>query len=195
MALDPRRQTAWDKLGVPAEAGVALGPLLAFGVGGAADLLVRSDDPDVGDRVVVFARKHRVDLLVVEPDGALLVTEGGFRGIALLPGGALATRLRLEPPAGVLLPPARTAPRPAPDALPLFVEPPRGTPVRAMIADSGWAGVRVRGARLCESDPGWVTREGEATARDFVALRDWLQTRIAQEWGVKLQPATLVVGR
>jgi hypothetical protein len=79
----PAIDTAREVLGDLAELQVPLGPMTTYRVGGAADLFVRVARRD---DLAVVAEAHRrsgLPLLVVGRGSNLLVSDAGFRGIAL----------------------------------------------------------------------------------------------------------------
>jgi UDP-N-acetylmuramate dehydrogenase len=72
---------------------------------------------------------------------------------------------------------------------------PEGQRAADLIREAGLAGIRLRGARVSEKHPNVVINEGEATARDVLALIDYLRRKVENRSGVKLKELIRVVGR
>jgi UDP-N-acetylmuramate dehydrogenase len=72
---------------------------------------------------------------------------------------------------------------------------PEGHRAEDLIREAGLAGVRLRGARVSEGQPNVVVNEGEASARDVLALVDYLKRKVEARSGVKLKELLRVVGR
>ena len=72
---------------------------------------------------------------------------------------------------------------------------PEGQSASDLIRDARLAGVRLRGARVSEEDPNILVNEGQASARDVLALVDYIKRRVEQRSGVKLKEALRILGR
>jgi UDP-N-acetylmuramate dehydrogenase len=78
-------------LGDRAQRDVPLGPLTTYRVGGAAALLVPLDDAGAVDAVTDAVSTTGIEVLVVGKGSNLLVSDGGFDGLAVTLGGDFAS--------------------------------------------------------------------------------------------------------
>jgi UDP-N-acetylmuramate dehydrogenase len=78
------------RLGARAEADAPLGPLTTYRVGGAAALLARVDDVAALLVVADVVAATAIDVLVVGKGSNLLVSDAGFRGLAVVLGDGFA---------------------------------------------------------------------------------------------------------
>ena len=81
-----------------------------------------------------------------------------------------------------------------PPGVPLFRDPKGASRAAELLGRSGLLGVRVRGARIDDIDPGRLLTEDGATAHDVQLLIDWAQRKVAADWGVELTPAIRILG-
>ena len=80
-----------------------------------------------------------------------------------------------------------------PSAGSTFKRPP-GYYVGPLIEQAGLKGLRIGGAQVSTKHAGFITRIGEAKARDFLDLIAKIQDTILQEFGVALEPEIRILG-
>jgi len=194
VSLDERRQSGLSALALgDVEFDVPLAPLTRLGIGGPADALIRIDSIDSLERLKRWCRRERLPLAPVPSGPALLVKDAGMRGVVAVAGdaaeeGVLAAVAGLDPKAhGMDL-------SEFPSGARIFFDP-EGHRAEDLIREAGLAGVRLRGARVSEGEPNVVINEGEASARDVLALVDYLKRKVEGRSGVKLKELLRVVGR
>ena len=71
---------------------------------------------------------------------------------------------------------------------------PEGYFAGKLVADAGLAGFQIGGARVSEKHCGFVVNVGDATAADVVALMEQVSHKVAEKFGVKLEPEVKLVG-
>ena len=149
-----------------------LTPWLRVPVGGVAEARVRVADEDQEQTLRKWARRERLPFTEVDPEGLLLVRDGGLQGIVLVRGDGGGESAPVD----------------------LFEDPPKGRGAAVLLADSGLAGIRIRGARLDGAEPNRLRVEPDTKARDVELLVDWARRKVAADWGVELTAALQVVG-
>lgn len=87
----------------------------------------------------------------------------------------------------------RTQPHGRPSAGCIFKNPP-GIKVGVLIEELNLKGLRVRGARISEKHGNFVVNEGNATARDVLAVVDAIRKKVKEETGLFLEMEIEVIG-
>lgn len=80
-----------------------------------------------------------------------------------------------------------------PSAGSTFKRPP-GHYVGPLIEQVGLKGLRIGGAQVSTKHAGFITKTGEATARDFLNVIAKIQDTILQEFGIELEPEIRILG-
>lgn len=75
-----------------------------------------------------------------------------------------------------------------------FFKRPTGHFAGALIEQAGLKGLRVGGAQVSEKHAGFLINTGGATAADFLALKEQVQSAVRQTFGVELEPEVRIVG-
>jgi len=75
-----------------------------------------------------------------------------------------------------------------------FFKRPPGYFAGALIEQAGLKGLTVGGAQVSEKHAGFLINLGGATTRDFIALKDQVQERVLERFGVRLEPEVRLVG-
>lgn len=194
MSLDERRQLGLRALALgEVEFDVPMAPLTVLGIGGPADALVRLTSSESLDRLQRWCRRERLPITPVPRGAGLLVKDAGMRGVVVDVGdgaedGLDSTVAGLDDKASSLdLSGCDEGAR-------IFLDP-EGQRAEDLIREAGLAGVRLRGARVSEDKPNVLLNEGEASARDVLALVDYLKRKVENQSGVKLKELLRVVGR
>ncbi len=194
MSLDERRQTGLSALALgEVEFDVPLAPFTRLGIGGPADVLVRLDSLESLERLKRWCRRERLPLAPLPSGPGLLVKDAGMRGVVAIAGMADQPEVEEAIEAldakghGLDLSDCAEGSR-------IFFDP-DGHRAEDLIREAGLAGVRLRGARVSEDQPNVVLNEGEASARDVLALIDYLKRKVEGRSGVKLKELLRVVGR
>lgn len=159
-------------LGLEVSLDQSLAPWCAFGAGGEADVFVADPSDELAAALTGWAKKHKLPVLRWTGTDNVLASESGIKGVVFGPAQA----------------PARAGRR-------LFQEPGSGRSVDAMVEHAGMRGIRLRGARIDPEDGNLVTNEGGATVGDVRLLMDWVQARVARDWGLQLVPDLEFIGR
>jgi UDP-N-acetylenolpyruvoylglucosamine reductase len=194
VSLDERRQLGLKALDIgEVEFDVLMAPRTALGIGGPADVLVRVDSVEALDRLKRWCRRERLPIAPVPCAPGLLVRDAGMRGVVVECGeGAdegLSTAIaQLDSKA------SSHDLSSGPEGVRIFFDP-DGQRAEDLIREAGLAGIRLRGARVSEEHPNIVINEGEATARDVLALIDYLRRKVENRSGVKLKELMRIVGR
>lgn len=195
MSLDERRRLGLAALDLgEVEFDVPLAERTALGIGGAADVLVRVASTEDLDRLKRWCRRERMPLAPVPVQPGVLVKDAGIRGVVVEAAVDSVDEVAeaiagLDPKAAQLELPTDGQP-----ASKLFMDP-EGQSATDLIRDARLAGVRLRGARVSEEDPNILVNEGQASARDVLALVDYIKRKVEQRSGVKLKEALRVLGR
>ena len=195
MSLDERRRLGLTALDLgEVEFDVPLAGRTALGIGGAADVLVRVASSEDLERLKRWCRRERMPLVPVPVQPGILVKDAGIRGVVVEPSADSPDEVadavaELDPKAAQLELPTGGQP-----ASRLFLDP-EGQSASDLIRDARLAGVRLRGARVSEEDPNILVNEGQASARDVLALVDYIKRRVEQRSGVKLKEALRILGR
>lgn len=82
-------------------------------------------------------------------------------------------------------------PDPARDPVPVELPPTAG----ALIDGAGWKGRAIGGARVSETHANFIVTAPGATARDVRVLLDRVQAAVAEQYGVRLRPEVVFLGR
>ena len=195
MSLDERRRLGLSALDLgEVEFDVPLGPLTTLGIGGPVDVLVRVTTSEDLDRLKRWCRRERLPIAPVPSQPGLLVKDAGMRGVVVEPAEGAGPDV-IEQVAG--LDPKATQlelPTGVSAVSRLFLDP-EGQRATDLIRDARLAGVRLRGARVSEEDPNLLVNEGEASARDVLALVDYIKRKVEKQSGLKLKEALRVLGR
>ena len=195
MSLDERRRLGLAALDLgEVEFDVPLAERTALGIGGAADVLVRVASSEDLERLKRWCRRERMPLVPVPVQPGILVKDAGIRGVVVEPAADSPDEVTeavagLDPKAAQL-----ELPTDGPPTSRLFLDP-EGQSASDLIRDARLAGVRLRGARVSEEDPNILVNEGQASARDVLALVDYIKRRVEQRSGVKLKEALRILGR
>ncbi len=75
-----------------------------------------------------------------------------------------------------------------------FFKRPPGYFAGALIEQAGLKGLTVGGAQVSEKHAGFLINLGGATTRDFIALKNLVQERVLERFGVRLEPEVRLVG-
>ena len=75
-----------------------------------------------------------------------------------------------------------------------FFKRPTGYFAGALIEGAGLKGLSVGGAQVSEKHAGFLINTGEATAADFLRLKEQVQARVMEKYGVRLEPEVRIVG-
>ena len=195
MSLDERRRLGLAALDLgEVEFDVPLAERTALGIGGAADVLVRVSTLENLERLKRWCRRERMPLVPVPVQPGVLVKDAGIRGVVVEAVANSADDVTeaisgLDPKAVQLELPTDGQP-----ASRLFLDP-EGQSATELIREARLAGVRLRGARVSEDDPNILVNEGQASARDVLALVDYIKRKVEQRSGVKLKEALRILGR
>ncbi len=175
MAFDDDRRAGLLALGLAdVRFDLPIGPWTALGIGGPADAVVtRPDDEDALRLLRRWCRRERLSVSDPPSDPQSLVRDAGLKGVVVVPPG--------DPPE----PPRRAR---------LFLEPELPVAAAKLLADSGAAGIRLRGVRIDPDDANTVVAEPGAFAQDVLTLQGWLKDRVMTRTGVELASALTVVG-
>jgi len=194
VSLNESRQLALRALDIgEVEFDAPMAPLTALGIGGPADALVRLQSLQSLQRLERWCRRERLPLSPVPRGAGLLVKDAGMRGVVVEVGDGAEAGLEsavsgLDRKASDLdLSDCTQGAR-------IFLDP-EGQRAEDLIREAGLAGVRLRGARVSAEQPNVVLNEGEASARDVLALVDFLKRKVETQSGVKLKELLRVVGR
>ena len=194
MSLDERRRSGLQALDLgEVQFDVPMAPLTRLGIGGPADVLVRLDSVEALERLKRWCRRERLSLTSVPRGAGLLIRDGGLRGVVVetrddAEEGLEVAVAKLDAQAsGLDLSDCTEGSR-------IFLDP-EGQRAADLIREAGLAGVRLRGARVSEERPNVVINEGEASARDVLALVDYLKRKVQDQSGVKLEELLRVLGR
>ncbi|MEE2830525.1 MAG: hypothetical protein VX498_15155 [Myxococcota bacterium] len=195
MSLDERRRIGLQALEIgEVEFDVPMACFTVLGIGGPADVLVRIEAEGSLERLKRWCRRERLPMTPLPSQPGLLVKDAGIRGVVVDLGG------EAEPEAAsaveTLQPELSATGDEAPweNAARLFADP-EGRRAEDLVRDAGLSGVRLRGARVSEDRPNFVINEGGATARDVLALIDYLKRKVERQTGVKLTESIQVIGR
>jgi UDP-N-acetylenolpyruvoylglucosamine reductase len=171
-----------------------LGPRAWLRIGGPADAFVVIADLGQLRLLKRWCRRERLKARAAPLGPGLLIRDGGLAGVAVVADPAGDGALR-DAVFALDAPEPQEAPASGPGSARLFLDPRIGLDAGRLLAEAGLAGVRLRGARICEQDANLVLNEGEASARDVVTLIDWAKRQVAARTGVTLAPAVVIVGR
>lgn len=75
-----------------------------------------------------------------------------------------------------------------------FFKRPEGYFAGKLVQDAGLKGLTVGGAQVSELHSGFVINIGGATATDILQLKDIVQARVMEEFGVMLEPEVRIIG-
>ena len=75
-----------------------------------------------------------------------------------------------------------------------FFKRPAGHFAGALIEGAGLKGLAVGGAQVSEKHAGFLINTGSATAADFLKLKELVQDRVMEKYGVMLEPEVRIVG-
>ena len=75
-----------------------------------------------------------------------------------------------------------------------FFKRPAGYFAGKLIEDAHLKGFGIGGAQVSEKHAGFLINRGGATAADFIALKDEVQRRVAEQFGVQLEPEVRILG-
>jgi len=209
-ARDGDRITAGGSMPLPRLSGVALSHSLAgleFGVAIPATLggAVRMNAGAHGHSLDEVVEQVEVFLLGAGEARTVPAAEAGFvYRNSTLPGDGVvvAAALRLHPgepgPIRAEMDDARewrrrTQPLAEPNCGSVFKNPPGGHAAR-MIEDLGLKGAAVGGAQVSEKHANFIVARPGASAADVVALIRSVQERVADRYGVRLEPEVHLVG-
>jgi len=212
------RSIAWGDCSVQVAAGYSLASLAQeSGERGWSGLEFACGIPGtVGGALVMNAGAHGGEIgtcvravLVMEPDGSVRLLEHSeisfsYRSSSLRHGcwvleaklafaagdkEEIAVRIRENLA-------ARRAKQPLewPNAGSVFRNPP-GDSAGRLIAEAGWKGRAVGGARVSEKHANFIINTGRATAEDVLTLMQEIQRDVAGKFGVHLEPEVEIVGR
>ena len=195
MSLDERRKIGLQALEIgDVEFDVPMACFTVLGIGGPADVLVRIEATGALERLQRWCRRERLPMTTLPSQPGLLVKDAGIRGVVVDLGReaepAVETAVQELQPAN----PATGEEAPWENAARLFADP-EGRRAEDLVLDAGLSGVRLRGARVSEDRPNFVINEGGATARDVLALIDYLKRKVERQTGVKLSESLRVIGR
>jgi len=194
VSLDERRQTGLSALALgEVEFDVLLAPFTRLGIGGPVDVLVHLDSLESLDRLKRWCRRERLPLGPLPSGPGLLVKDAGMRGVVAVAAGKDQSDLE-EAIEALDVQGHRLDLSDCAEGSRLFFDP-EGHRAEDLIREAGLAGVRLRGARVSEDQPNVVLNEGEASARDVLALIDFLKRKVEGRSGVKLKELLRVVGR
>jgi UDP-N-acetylmuramate dehydrogenase len=194
VSLDERRQLGLKALEIgEVEFDVLMAPHTVLGIGGPADVLVKVESLEALDRLKRWCRRERLPIAPVPRGPGLLIKDAGMRGVVVEGGEAEGEGLsdaiaQLDSKA------SSHDLSSHPEGVRIFFDP-EGQRAADLIREAGLAGIRLRGARVSEKHPNVVINEGEATARDVLALIDYLRRKVENRSGVKLKELIRVVGR
>ena len=76
-----------------------------------------------------------------------------------------------------------------------FFKRPEGYFAGKLIEDAGLKGASVGGAQVSEKHAGFLINMGNATAADFLQLKDLVQRTVYEKYGVQLEPEVRIIGR
>jgi len=194
VSLDERRQTGLSALALgELEFDVPLAPFTRLRIGGPVDVLVRIDSLESLERLKRWCRRERLPLAPLPSGPDLLVKDAGMRGVVAI--AAAGEQPDVEEAIEALDTEAHGLDlSDCAEGARIFFDP-DGHRAEDLIRDAGLAGVRLRGARVSEDQPNVVVNEGEASARDVLALIDYLKRKVEGRSGVKLKELLRVVGR
>lgn len=74
-----------------------------------------------------------------------------------------------------------------------FFKRPPGYFAGALIEQAGLKGLRVGGAQVSEKHAGFLVNTGGATTADFIALKNEVQKRVMEKFGVALEPEVRII--
>jgi len=74
-----------------------------------------------------------------------------------------------------------------------FFKRPPGCFAGALIEQAGLKGFRIGGAQVSEKHAGFLINLGGATTTDFIALKDEVQRRVMERFGVMLEPEVRII--
>lgn len=194
MSLDERRRLGLGALDLgEVEFDVPMAQFTVLGIGGPADVLVRVSQVESLERLRRWCRRERLPIVPVPSQHGLLVKDAGIRGVVVDLGGEAEDGVG-EALAGLPGFGEELVPTPCEGGARLFADP-EGHRAEDLVREAGLGGVRLRGARVPEEHPNVVVNEGGATARDVLALIDYLKRKVERRSGVKLTEALQIVGR
>ena len=75
-----------------------------------------------------------------------------------------------------------------------FFKRPAGLFAGALIEQAGLKGLSVGGAQVSEKHAGFLINTGEASTRDFIQLKNQVQRRVQEQFGVMLEPEVRIIG-
>lgn len=75
-----------------------------------------------------------------------------------------------------------------------FFKRPTGYFAGALIEQAGLKGLTVGGAQVSEKHAGFLINLGHATTADFLALKEAVQSRVMERFGVRLEPEVRIIG-
>ena len=75
-----------------------------------------------------------------------------------------------------------------------FFKRPEGYFAGKLIQDAGLKGLSVGGAQVSELHSGFIINRGGAAASDIIQLMEIVQSRVFDEFGVKLEPEVRIIG-
>ena len=76
-----------------------------------------------------------------------------------------------------------------------FFKRPEGYFAGKLIEDAGLKGASVGGAQVSEKHAGFLINTGNASAADFLQLKDLVQRTVYEKYGVQLEPEVRIIGR
>ena len=76
-----------------------------------------------------------------------------------------------------------------------FFKRPEGYFAGKLIEDAGLKGASVGGAQVSEKHAGFLINTGNASAADFLQLKDLVQRTVYEKYGVQLEPEVRILGR
>ena len=74
-----------------------------------------------------------------------------------------------------------------------FFKRPTGYFAGALIEQAGLKGLTIGGAQVSEKHAGFLINIGGATTADFVALKEEVQRRVKERFGVRLEPEVRII--
>jgi UDP-N-acetylmuramate dehydrogenase len=75
-----------------------------------------------------------------------------------------------------------------------FKNPASGPTAGELIDQAGLKGTQVGGAQISKSHANWIVNLGQATAADVIKLKDLIQTTVANQYQIDLEPEVQIVG-
>lgn len=76
-----------------------------------------------------------------------------------------------------------------------FFKRPEGNFAGALIEQAGLKGLTVGGAQVSEKHAGFLINVGGATANDFLTLKEQVQQRVMEAFGIRLEPEVRIVSK